>query len=150
MTNRTLLTVVAIVTALVVALFVVAQPAQADTRCNGNPGVQVWQDANKGGPSAIFCSTLGNIYQADLSKNTAGLSWGANWNDRISSAQTFNFSTIKSLRFWPDKDFQDLGYGSDRTVTMTGNTYVSCFCNYWGSHYINGFNDRISSFRTVS
>jgi hypothetical protein len=65
--------------------------SSGDYRCFYGPGIQVWQDINKGGPSMILC---GNFGQWDnLSGLAENLDWWANWNDRISSFELFNTST---------------------------------------------------------
>lgn len=44
-----------------------------DWRCFYGPGLQVWQDINKGGPSMIFCGDHGRW--DNLSNQVAGLDW---------------------------------------------------------------------------
>lgn len=133
----------------VLLLGVVAAPASAaDSRCGGKPGLQAWQDRNKNGPSVIFCSVVGSIYVANLSNVTTNLQFFANWNDRISSVETFNFnSNFNRVTLWPDRDFKDNSEGPDHTIVITGNTSVHDLGAYWTSQYQGGFNDRVSSIR---
>ena len=75
-------------------LFVGATGVMADSRCGGGKGITVWQDANQGGPSATWCANSNGILDIpDLSQKTDNLLAGANWNDRISSWQTFNMTS---------------------------------------------------------
>ena len=63
----------------------------ADGRCGGGPGVQVWENTYfSGGTWTICANASGNFSDSDLSNNTSGLGFFANWNNRISSYQTFN------------------------------------------------------------
>jgi hypothetical protein len=96
--------------------------------------MQVWQNTNKGGPSMIFCGNHGSWN--NLSNEVAGLDWGANWNDRISSFETFNTSAA--------------GPHAWRLCTNTSNS-GTCTTWYTTSVYVSNvgstFNDKISSIR---
>lgn len=130
-------------------LAVSAVPVLADGRCSGRPGVQVWQDANKGGPSFVACwpsTGTGGIFYPRLSSVTYGLSFGANWNDRITSYETFNF-TGHSMTFYVDNSYSSASYGG-RVVTTSGNGYVSNLGNLYSTQP-SGYSDVISSFKTT-
>ena len=112
---------------------------QADHRCFFGTGIQVWQDASKGGPTAIFCGTHfgrynSNNYWDNLGKNADQLSYGANWNDRISSFEIFNTGDggTHYIKFCTDTSGQG---------TCSGYYTTSLYVSYVGST----LNDRISS-----
>ena len=112
---------------------------QADHRCFFGTGIQVWQDANKGGPTAIFCGTHFGRYSStnywdNLSYNADQLSNGANWNDRISSFEIFNTGDGGTHYI---KFCQDTSGGGTCSATYTTSVYVS----YVG----NTLNDQITS-----
>lgn len=75
----------------------------ADTRCSGNPGVQVWENSGKGGRSAVMCGVGYN--RGDFTSWGDNLNWWENWNDRISSYETFNFTGHK-VTFWAESGFK--------------------------------------------
>ena len=113
------------------------------TKCGGTKGVDIWQDGNAGGPTMRLCWTFGGY--ANLSNQTTNLNWGANWNDRISSYQTFN-NAGHSFRFYADANFVSTSVGG-RVVTTTGNQYVPFIGVYWEQQIPNGFNDRVTSIK---
>lgn len=121
---------------------VVPAISRADHRCFFGTGIQVWQDANKGGPTAIFCGThIGSLTDSspydNLSRLAEQLSWGANWNDRISSFEIFNTGDggTHLIHFCIDAD------GHNCTSSYNSSVYVA----YVG----NTFNDKISSIYDV-
>lgn len=113
--------------------------ALADTRCSGSPGVEVFENINLGGRSALGCSV--GWARTDFSNWATNLGWFETWNDRISSYQVFNFYGHR-LRFWTAANY------SGSVITTTG-TVPS------GTETINNvddygtFNDRFSSGKIV-
>lgn len=105
-----------IVMVLASTLLIGAGPVAADSRCSGNAGVQVWENPNKGGGNAFGCGV--GWYRAEFWNWTSGLFWGATWNDRISSYETFNF-TGHAVRFYNNAS------KGGATLTTTGNEYIS-------------------------
>jgi len=76
---------------LVLATMIAPVTAMADSRCNGGTGIQIWQDANLGGATTKFCANSNSVIAVSpLSNETGGLFFFANWDNRISSYQTFN------------------------------------------------------------
>jgi hypothetical protein len=140
--------IIALLTALVLSLSVVG-PASADASsyCNGNPGVKVWQDANKGGPHGIFCWTMYGpwINYQNLANFNYNLNWGANWNDRISSYTTFNMEG-HTVTFYADAGWSSASVGG-RVVQTSGNQHVPFIGVYWEQQIPGGFNDRVTSFK---
>lgn len=135
-----------------VSLFSVSS-AWADSRCGGKPGIQFWQDVRKGSPSHIVCNgshPTSIIAIPDLSKHVNNLSFGANWNDRISSYETFNFPSTKGIRL-----YERANYALNQKtppgfyITTYGNQYIPNVGIYWAS-LPDGMNDRISSLKMVS
>lgn len=110
-------------------LFVGAAPVSADSRCSGYPGVQVWENPNKGGGNAFGCGV--GWYRATFWTWTEGLFWGATWDDRISSFETFNF-TGHTIRFYTN------GYKGGTAVSWSNNVYVDNLINW-------NYNDVFSS-----
>jgi hypothetical protein len=102
-----------------------------DWRCFYGPGIQVWQDINKGGATMILCGTRG--YWRNLGNLGEQLN-GGNWNDRISSFETFNTSVGGTHSFHLCNDANDSG---------------TCTQYYSGSVYVanvgSTFNDKITS-----
>jgi hypothetical protein len=133
---------VAFATALVVAVGILAAspaPASADSRCGGVMGIQLWENTFKGGKTIILCSA--NNYR-DLSayKVDPGCSLlCATWNDRVSSYEVFNLSSLSKARFYYNKDFNKGTTGW--YITTTGSGYVPDLRVY----YNGGFNDQMSS-----
>lgn len=121
---------------LVLAVGAVTAPAVfADTRCSGGPGYDVWQDTNKGGPYARTCGTSSASWRPRYSDWTANLFFFANWDNRVSSVQTFNFTGHKVV-FYRDNDYV---YG---LLAITGDEYVADM-NDWNA------NDAVSSSKTT-
>jgi hypothetical protein len=108
--------------------------ASYDYRCFYGPGMQIWQDINKGGASMIFCGNFGAWN--DLSNQVAGLDFSANWNDRISSFEIFNTS-VGGPHAW------QLCTNSYEGGSCLGFYTTSVYVSYVGST----FNDKISSIR---
>lgn len=138
---------------VVVSLFSVSS-AWADSRCGGRPGIQVWQDDKKGGPSFTACKgshPTSTIAYPNLSNVTTNLSFGANWNDRITSYETFNFPSNKGIRLY-DRDNYQLNQTTPpgHYITTMGNQYIPNVNVYWASSIPGGMNDIISSFKLVS
>jgi hypothetical protein len=120
-------------------LLAFAGAAFADSRCNGGRGLTVWQDGNQGGPSATWCANSNGVADiADLSTKTDNLFFGANWNDRISSWQTFNMTStlITCLVQNTNYTYSD----ATRNSRITGNNTIT----YVG----NAANDQASSVRS--
>ena len=112
--------------------------AFADSRCGGGKGIQVWQDANENGPSAQWCANSNGVLDiSDLSTKTDNLNFGANWNNRISSWQTFNMTStlISCLVQLTNYQYSD----ATRNSRITGNNTL----DYVG----NAANDQASSVR---
>ncbi|MFN8628887.1 MAG: hypothetical protein U0838_00780 [Chloroflexota bacterium] len=79
---------------LVLTTMIGPASAMADSRCNGGKGIQIWQDGNLGGATTKFCANSNSVIAVTpLSNETGGLSFFANWDNRISSYQTFNNSS---------------------------------------------------------
>jgi hypothetical protein len=119
-------------------LLVFTGSALADSRCGGGKGITVWQDANESGPSATWCANSnGQLNIPDLSAKTDNLSFGANWNNRISSWQTFNMTSglISCLVQLTNYNYSD----PTRNSRITGNNTL----DYVGSRA----NDQASSVR---
>ena len=116
---------------------IIAAVSTGDWRCFYGPGIQVWQDYNKGGPSMILCGKSGRW--DNLSGLAENLDWWANWNDRISSFELFNTSAA-SPHSW-------------RLCTNTSGG-GSCMGPYSTSVYVSNvgstYNDKISSIRDDS
>jgi hypothetical protein len=108
--------------------------SSGDWRCFFGPGIQVWQDINKGGPSMILCGNAGRWN--NLSNLAENLDWFANWNDRISSFELFNTGAA--------------GPHSWR-LCIDANGGGSCMGPYSTSVYVSNvgssYNDKISSVR---
>lgn len=105
-------------------LIVGAQGVSADARCGGGKGITVWQDSNQNGPSATWCANSNGVLNIpDLNLKTDNLSFGANWNDRISSWQTFNMTSglISCLVQNVDYTFSD----ATRNSRITGNNTIT-------------------------
>lgn len=96
-------------------LLIGAGPVSADSRCGGYPGVQVWENANKGGGTAYGCGV--GWYRSEFWNWHDGLFWWASWDDRISSYESFNF-TGHAIRFYNN------GYKGGATLTTTKNEYI--------------------------
>lgn len=112
------------------AMMIVPGPVLADTRCSGSAGFQVYENINLGGRSALGCGVgWARSYFGDWNTN---LNFWENWNDRISSYQTFNF-TGHRVRFWNDSNY------SGSYLTTTNNDTVNSVDDY------GLFNDRFSS-----
>jgi hypothetical protein len=62
--------------------------SSGDWRCFFGPGIQVWEDANKGGRSWIICGLRNLDNLQDYAENLTN----DRWNDRITSYETFNSS----------------------------------------------------------
>lgn len=114
---------------------VMASTALADTRCNGSPGYDVWQDTNKNGPSARTCGTSSASWRPKYSDWTTNLFFFANWDNRVSSVQTFNF-TAHHVVFYRDNNYV---YG---LLAITNDDYVADM-NDWNA------NDAVSSSKTT-
>lgn len=106
--------------------------ASGDYRCFYGPGMQIWQDINKGGPSMILCGNHG--YWDNLTDQVENLS-GANWNDRISSFEIFNTSAGRTPHNW--RLCTDANEGGICSATYQTSVYVS--------NVGSTLNDRISS-----
>ena len=105
----------------------------ADARCSGNAGVEIHEDINQGGSHTLLCNN--GYYNRDLSKLTDGLFFFANWDNRISSYEVFNF-TGRTASFWvnPDK-------GGSRLQTFnTNHEFVNSLFFSFGN-----YNDLFSS-----
>ena len=137
---------------LLVFGFVFTPKVHADARCSGWPGVQVWQDSNKGGPSMTLCMTSSKRYikVPKLSDRTDNLSFFANWDNRISSLETFNFGG-HTVRLYPEENYSDVG-SSKRYVTVSGIEYIPYIGVYWQGQMTDGhsFNDQASSIQTLN
>jgi hypothetical protein len=80
----------------------------------------------------IFCGNHG--HWDNLSSQVAGLDWGANWNDRISSFELFNTSAA-GPHAW--RLCTNASQGGTCTTWYTTSVYVS--------NVGSTFNDKISS-----
>jgi hypothetical protein len=107
----------------------------ADSRCGGSAGVQVWQDGNNSGSSAVWCTSSGSLSIPILGNKTDNLYLGANWNDRISSFQTFNQTSSGRLCLVQDNNYYY--YDATRNATAQG--------NYTSTYVGGGPNDQASS-----
>lgn len=107
----------------------------ADSRCSFGAGVSVYENINLGGSTAPGCSV--GWYRADFSQWTTNLGFFANWNDRISSYQTFNF-TGHTVKFWTDPS------RNGSVIITTNNSTVNNVDDY------GNFNDRFSSGQITS
>ena len=77
-------------------LKIVPTAATNDWRCFYGPGIQVWEDANKGGRNMIFC---GRGYWSNMQDYAEQLS-GDRWNDRMTSVETFNSDVAGGGHTW--------------------------------------------------
>lgn len=121
-------------------------PVGAVSTCSGRPGITLYEhskyNADIPGAKITFCGALppawGPVFDTYLPDNTAGLSWGANWNDRASSIKVFNIpSGGGGFRVY------DLaGCTGNIKITITGSTNVPDLGAYWSGN----FNDAVSSF----
>lgn len=147
----TILTVLAMSATILITPVLAVPPPTTDPRCNGQRGVQVWENPNKGGGTTIFCGGIGvSIRQPDLSTVTTGLGFLANWNNRISSYQTFNMSSTVGIRLYDYQDYVLNFTNPDRYyVTTMGNGYVSDLKAYWGSEIPLGMDDKTSSLKSI-
>lgn len=135
----------------VVLLFAVsAATVSADAKCNGRPGVIFFEHSNYNlniaGASVTFCGGTPPAFafsDADLSNNTYKLSFGANWNDRVSSLKVFNWPTGPArIIFYANKNFDGLSI----SVNPVGDSEnLPNLSQYW--EYQGGFSDVISSFK---
>jgi hypothetical protein len=105
----------------------------ADARCSSQPGVEIHEDINQGGSHTLLCGN--GYYNRDLSKLTDGLFFFANWDNRISSYEVFNF-TGRTASFWvnPDKG------GSRLQTNNTNHEFVNSLNFSFGN-----YNDLFSS-----
>lgn len=102
---------------------VAAAPASADSRCGGARGYQAWQDSGLNGVSFIRCVNVSNLTTVD--DNIAI----GDWNDRISSWQTFNASSNYTCVYenasygWSvaSRNSRILGNNTLSTLTSTAN-----------------------------
>lgn len=105
----------------------------ADSRCSGGPGMQVWENSNYSGGTWIVCAVTGNFSDADLTNNTSGLGFFANWNDRISSYQTFNTPAGVVTCFW--KNFSYSGtwqrVAGNHNMAYVGNSMNDTISSFW-------------------
>lgn len=104
---------------MLLLLLVAAPTVSADSRCSGGYGMQGWQDSGQSGVSFIRCSSGGDI--GTLTSVNDNLVIG-DWNDRISSWQTFNAGTKKTCLF------ENAGYGYSNAThnsRITGNNTIS-------------------------
>jgi hypothetical protein len=106
--------------------------SSGDWRCFYGPGIQVWEDVNKGGRTMILCGTRAYWSNLTNKREQLGLS---NWNDRVSSFETFNTSVGITNAFRLCTDANNAG----TCWLVVGSTYVANV----GSTY----NDRISSIK---
>lgn len=117
---------------------------QADTRCGGFGGIQVWDSINKGGRTKIFCGTLSlsnlHIYQQDPNCSLFCLTWG----DTISSYETFNRTSMTKTSLYVNANYNS-GCSTCRVIVTTGNGYVPNIGVFWNGTCCN---DVISSIRT--
>jgi hypothetical protein len=95
-----------------------------DWRCFYGPGMQVWENANKGGRSMIFC---GRGYWANLQDLAENLS-GDRWNDRITSVETFNSNAGEGGHTW--RLCTDWNNSGDCLV-FNGSAYVADLTATW-------------------
>lgn len=90
-----------------------AAPAVANHCGNYDPAVRVWEAINYGGRSALMCGV--GWHRSNFSDWTDSLGWFENWNDRISSYQTYHFSGHRVI-FWFDAGYSG-GYLYTNTTT---------------------------------
>jgi hypothetical protein len=102
-----------------------------DYRCFYGPGVQIWQDADRNGPSMIRCGwevTREWDYLGGFVENlgTCGIVCVNTWNDRASSLEVFNVTRLGMQAYF----CADSGYHhgncmvrGDGTVLNVGSTY---------------------------
>lgn len=131
---------------LALLLAIAPQAVLADSRCsNSRPGIQVWQDDHHGGPSMILCTSLYGPWTGwpNLGNYTTNLNFFANWNDRITSVQTFNNAGHKFI-LYVDTNFSSASENG-RTVTLVGNDNIANLGNFWSDPMRGGFNDVTSS-----
>ena len=107
---RRLLKAIAVAAMLGGGLFApaVQNALASDARCpNGLAGIEVWQDINLTGPGAVWCvaPSTGKYVINDLSTKTDNLGFFANWNDRITSYQTFNETSVGRACLVQDPNF---------------------------------------------
>lgn len=126
--------------AVAVAAFLLmasVSPAMADSRCNGGPGVQTWENTYLSGRTVVWCADdHGQIRVSDLSTHHENLYFWENWDNRISSAQTFNFPSGFAACIYENINY-NAGIGGDRKELKNNNTW-----NTLGS-----MNDRTSSIK---
>ncbi len=103
-----------------------------DGRCFFGPGMQVWQDSGFSGPTLILCGNRAGYWNLNLGEN---LSFGATWNDRISSYQVFNSNRLGL--FWVQ--CYDNNYSGPCTGHI-GDSSVSYVGNYWDNQISSIYN----------
>lgn len=142
---------VSAIASVALLLAVSAGPAVADDRCAGRAGIQFWEHSNKGGATIRFCwkggTTITTLYASNMGNYTTNLNFGANWNDRASSLETFNM-TGHTIRLYADAGYSSASVGG-RVVDISGNEYVSYLGNFWSAALPSGFNDLVSSWKAI-
>jgi hypothetical protein len=103
------------------AVFVGPTTVLAADACDGNAGVNVFEDINYGGGQAYGCGV--GWYRSDFQTWHDGLGFFASWDNRMSSYKTFNF-TGHAVRF-----YQNANKGGVY-LTTTGTSNVSNLGNY--------------------
>ncbi len=127
-----------------VAISIVAVPLLAIPQgvlaagCGTLPGYEVFQDVNQGGAHAYTCGNGGAAARPDYSQWTTGLFWLANWDNRVSSVYTFNFTGHEAMFY------RDANYGGPVLLVIWNNDEVNDLTN----PKYPGANDNISSSKT--
>lgn len=122
----------------ILGLLLTAVPsALADSRCNGGPGVQTWENTGLSGRTAIWCANdQGQIQVSDLSTHHENLNFWESWDNRISSAQTFNFPLNFAACIYENVNY-NAGIGGDRKELKNNNSWTT----------LGSMNDRTSSIK---
>lgn len=124
--------------AATVLLFVSVATASADSRCGGRPGITFYDEENFGGAQKTYCGgylPLWSFVDADMSPE--------GWSNRAGSLQTYNFPSDGSgIRLYDLKN-----YGANK-LTVTQNSDIAKLSDWYPGTYVDGFNNKISSFKT--
>lgn len=100
--RRSALRVLLSLTLILGGLSVAPSVALADTRCSGNPGVEIHEDINQGGRSVLMCGY--GWARSDFYQWRDNLWPWETWDNRVSSYEVFNF-TGRTVTFWVNPSY---------------------------------------------
>lgn len=106
--------------------------SSGDWRCFFGPGIQVWENANKGGRSWIICGLRSLDNLQDYAENLTN----DRWNDRITSYETFNSSAGQGAS-WNVWEMCNEWFHNGNCLAISGSVYEpdlnATYDNQWSS-----------------